>query len=147
MSYSPGASNGSHYSHKSSGQYPGRELSPDEEERKGLLTAHPDTPNKEARDYYDLEDQTPRSLSRKQIIWIATGFIALLVSGTFVRTLLIPPPPHPNQTFVGEKLRSNGTHDFKRTVVLVSIDGLRYVASGSELFGCQLTVVQSGLPR
>ncbi|KAF4577019.1 hypothetical protein EYR36_005005 [Pleurotus pulmonarius] len=125
MSYSPGPSGRSHYSHKSSRQYTARQLSPDEEERKGLLTAHADSANKEARDYYDLEDQTPRTLSRKQIIWIATGFIALLISGTFVRTLLIPPPPHPNQTFVGEKLRSNGTHDFKRTVVLVSIDGLR----------------------
>ena len=27
--------------------------------------------------------------------------------------------------FNGETLRSNGTHDFKRTVLLVSIDGLR----------------------
>jgi hypothetical protein len=27
--------------------------------------------------------------------------------------------------FNGDTLRSNGTHDFKRTVLLVSIDGLR----------------------
>lgn len=34
---------------------------------------------------------------------------------------------HPNSKFVGSELRSNGTHDFKRTVILISIDGLRYV--------------------
>ena len=30
--------------------------------------------------------------------------------------------------FDGDELRSNGTHQFRRTVLLVSIDGLRYVA-------------------
>ncbi|KIY45676.1 nucleotide pyrophosphatase [Fistulina hepatica ATCC 64428] len=35
------------------------------------------------------------------------------------------PEPHPNLAFHGDVLRSNGTHDFKRTVLLVSIDGLR----------------------
>lgn len=32
---------------------------------------------------------------------------------------------HRNAQFVGAELRSNGTHDFKRTVLMVSIDGLR----------------------
>ncbi|KAK2459691.1 hypothetical protein APHAL10511_008336 [Amanita phalloides] len=32
---------------------------------------------------------------------------------------------HPNLVFHGAELRSNGTHDFKRTVLMVSIDGLR----------------------
>jgi hypothetical protein len=32
--------------------------------------------------------------------------------------------------FDGDEVRSNGTHDFKRTVLLVSIDGLRYVLFG-----------------
>ncbi|PFH53376.1 hypothetical protein AMATHDRAFT_138050 [Amanita thiersii Skay4041] len=32
---------------------------------------------------------------------------------------------HPNLRFTGSELRSNGTHDFKRTVLIVSIDGLR----------------------
>jgi hypothetical protein len=37
---------------------------------------------------------------------------------------------HPNSSFGGKELRSNGTHDFKRTVLIVSIDGLRsaYIA-------------------
>lgn len=34
---------------------------------------------------------------------------------------------HPNLAFHGSELRSNGTHDFKRTVLMVSIDGLRCV--------------------
>ncbi|THG95374.1 hypothetical protein EW145_g7971 [Phellinidium pouzarii] len=36
-----------------------------------------------------------------------------------------PRRAHPNSQFVGTELRSNGTDDFKRTVLIVSIDGLR----------------------
>lgn len=36
-----------------------------------------------------------------------------------------PPRSTTRLHFNGDTLRSNGTHDFKRTVILVSIDGLR----------------------
>lgn len=40
------------------------------------------------------------------------------------------PPTFENQLlFNGETVRSNGTHDYKRAVLLVSIDGLRSVVS------------------
>ncbi|KAG7088112.1 hypothetical protein E1B28_012137 [Marasmius oreades] len=68
--------------------------------------------------------------SRKKIITAASILIGLLILGVFARALLrvssIPTgQDHPNLAFHGQTLRSNGTHDFKRTVLVVSIDGLR----------------------
>ncbi|KAL4256686.1 Type I phosphodiesterase/nucleotide pyrophosphatase [Pleurotus pulmonarius] len=91
------------------------------EEAKGLLDVHgADSIIKEARshDYY----HTLPAFCCTRVKWIVMGLIGLLV---YIRTLFSSPSLHPNQTFVGEKLRSNGTHDFKRTVVLISIDGFR----------------------
>ncbi|KAF7348334.1 Type I phosphodiesterase nucleotide pyrophosphatase [Mycena sanguinolenta] len=72
------------------------------------------------------EDST-HGLSRNRIICTAVCLIALLVTGAFVRSLFVEPPAttHPNLLFHGDNVRSNGTHDFKRTVLIVSIDGLR----------------------
>ena len=66
--------------------------------------------------------------SRGKIVKAAVSLIVLLVLGAFARVLLVSPRPvqdHPNLLFNGDALRSNGTHDFKRTVLVVSIDGLR----------------------
>ncbi|KAK1228074.1 hypothetical protein PQX77_008899 [Marasmius sp. AFHP31] len=66
--------------------------------------------------------------SRGKIVKAAIFLIVLLVLGAFARVLLVSPLPtqdHPNLLFNGDTLRSNGTHDFKRTVLVVSIDGLR----------------------
>jgi hypothetical protein len=89
----------------------------DNEERKGLLSD----------DYNDNPepDPHPNAWSTRKIIVTATALIGLLITGSFARTLLHPPPPHPNLLFHGGSLRSNGTHDFRRTVLMVSIDGLR----------------------
>jgi len=56
--------------------------------------------------------------------------IVLILGASLSRPYLGQAPfvPHPNSLYGGNELRSNGTHDFKRTVLLVSIDGLRYVA-------------------
>ncbi|KAF8158202.1 Phosphodiest-domain-containing protein [Crassisporium funariophilum] len=53
--------------------------------------------------------------------------IGLLVTGTLTRTVLFGGPGRrPQQeSFSGNSLRNNGTHEFKRTVLIVSIDGLR----------------------
>ncbi|KAF9491782.1 Phosphodiest-domain-containing protein [Pleurotus eryngii] len=108
--------------HESSSKWSTREDSArNGEEGEYLLDVHGvDYINKEARshDY----NQTLPTLCWKKTKWMVMVLITLLV---LVRRLFIPLPPHPNQTFVGGKLRSNGTHDFKRTVVLVSIDGFR----------------------
>lgn len=63
--------------------------------------------------------------SRSKIVKTAIAFIIILVLGAFSRAFLRSPPQHPNLSFNGEYIRSNGTHDFKRTVLIVSIDGLR----------------------
>ncbi len=72
-------------------------------------------------------DDDPDSWPRSKIVKTASAFIILLVLGAFARALLRSGPSslHPNLSFHGDYLRSNGTHDFKRTVLIVSIDGLR----------------------
>ncbi|KAE9408893.1 Phosphodiest-domain-containing protein [Gymnopus androsaceus JB14] len=96
------------------------------EEREGLLTDSDgfesfDDPFEKEPSQTD-SDAWPRS----KIIKTAIAFILLLIFGTFSRILLrSPPASHPNISFNGDYVRSNGTHDFKRTVLIVSIDGLR----------------------
>jgi hypothetical protein len=95
-------------------------------EEEGLLSGVVDDSSKHSEQV----EQPP--WSRKRIIGIAIFFITLLISGAFVRRLIWGPPPRPSHSlwFSGEgELRSNGTHDFKRTVLIVSIDGLRCVHS------------------
>lgn len=88
------------------------------EERQGLLS--------EDYNHKPEPDTQPNIWSRRKIIVTAAVLLGLLVTGAFARALLIPPPPlHSNLAFHGGSLRSNGTHDFRRTVLLVSIDGLR----------------------
>lgn len=95
-----------------------------DEERKGLLANVDDS-----ADISEPELQA-RPLARKRIVVTAAVLIALLVTGAFARTLLLSSPVgrqiHPSW-FTGDEIRSNGTHDFQRTVLIVSIDGLRYV--------------------
>ena len=75
--------------------------------------------------------ETGREWSRKRVVILALVFATLLLGATISRPLLGLSPvqckSHPNTHFTGDSLRSNGTHDYKRTVLLVSIDGLRYV--------------------
>ena len=90
-------------------------------EEEGLLSGVADSPSKHS-------EQPP--WSRKRIIGSATFFITLLISGAFLRGVIFIPASRPSHSLwsSGEgELRSNGTHDFKRTVLIVSIDGLRYV--------------------
>ncbi|KAJ7274265.1 alkaline-phosphatase-like protein [Mycena rebaudengoi] len=100
----------------------------DHEERKGLLSESDGGPYNLKVDTDDLESDSAREWSRKKIIWAAVGLIALMITGVFARVFLLNPPiaqTHPNLLFHGDGVRSNGTHDFKRTVLIVSIDGLR----------------------
>ncbi|KAF6755785.1 alkaline-phosphatase-like protein [Ephemerocybe angulata] len=90
-------------------------------------------------DESDMEDMDGRKgWSRRKIVCTAAGLIALLVAGamtncisrTLTRSWLDSTSASEGyvegvQGFGGDVLRSNGTHDFKRTVLIVSIDGLR----------------------
>lgn len=95
-----------------------------------------------------LEDAEP--WTRKRITVIAGVLIFLLLGAA------ITPPfmrscvgnrknTHPNSKFVGSELRSNGTNDFKRTVLIVSIDGLRCVRSLELSSMRSLNMLQGGL--
>lgn len=103
------------------------------EERKGLLSNFDvdDRDNGEPPRYEDEEYAEPRArtpLRKKRIAGIAASFIALLLGASFLvpisrnwcgRMGVTSRPTDPS------KLLSNGTHEFKRTVLIVSIDGLR----------------------
>jgi len=103
------------------------------EERKGLLSNFDvdDRDNGEPPRYEDEEYAEPRErtpLRKRRIALIAGGFIALILGASFLVPMsriwsggigAASRPMDPS------KLLSNGTHEFKRTVLIVSIDGLR----------------------
>ena len=101
------------------------------EERKGLLSNFDveDGDSSEPPRYED-EYTEPRGrapLRKRRIVWIASGLITLILGASFLAPIsrmwcgmgATSRPADPS------KLLSNGTHEFKRTVVIVSIDGLR----------------------
>lgn len=95
------------------------------EERKGLLSGGD---NGDYDEDVKTERNSRQGWSRKKIAGVSLALIMMLLTGTFARRLLLGPPQVKNSwLFSGDELRSNGTHDFKRTVLIVSIDGLRYV--------------------
>jgi hypothetical protein len=94
------------------------------DERRGLLY----TSSEDLEDDYNRNTKS-ESWPTKNILITALAFIALLILGTFTRTMLCVMPDrwgHSKSAQSGSGvLFSNGTHDFKQTVLIVSIDGLR----------------------
>ena len=106
---------------------------PTSEERKGLLSNFEvddgdsgELPRYEDEEYAKPRERTP--LRKRRIAGIAAGFIALIVGASFLAPL--------SRIWCGgmsaasrltdpSKMLNNGTHEFKRTVLIVSIDGLR----------------------
>lgn len=88
-----------------------------EEERRGLLS--------NGTKGYDDDDSRPWwSLSLRTIVYAGTTLV-LLVIGIVVGVRLFAPSSRPRPDFDHRLLRSNGTHDFRKTALIVSIDGLR----------------------
>lgn len=95
----------------------------DPEERKALLpsgSGEPDNLNSE-----DIEDKD--GWSSRRITLTALVLIVLLITGAFTILVLGGSPGRKRQPAASSILRSNGTHEFKPTVLIVSIDGLRCV--------------------
>lgn len=95
------------------------------EERKGLLWD-------EGEDRFDADQesipQLPES-SRRRRCCISTSLIVLILAAVLTPSLYFGlRPTRPVADFDNQKLRSNGTHFFKKTALIVSIDGLRYVS-------------------
>lgn len=89
--------------------------------------------SEEAQDWGQL-DTTVAKGGQTTTWWriVQYGVLAVVIlagTATLTKTFCFEPAVsnHPNLSFHGSQLRSNGTHDFKRTVVMVSIDGLRWV--------------------
>ena len=86
------------------------------EERRGLLTGEEDKEYKE---------DVPAEWSSKKVFGVAIAFILLLVGAVVAKTKLAT-LFRPSKAYHDE-IRSNGTNDFRKTVLIVSIDGLRCV--------------------
>lgn len=91
-----------------------------DEERTGLL-AHSE------ESYNEKESFAPAITSRRGIYVSAIGLIVLMLGAVFGPPLLHATHQRPVADFDNQKLRSNGTHWFKKTALIVSIDGLRCV--------------------
>ncbi|OCH90922.1 Phosphodiest-domain-containing protein [Obba rivulosa] len=95
-----------------------------QEERKALLS-HDD---EEHLLQEELPQPNPPSRWQRSVLKGAgVAFIVLLVGAIFSRPLMrtLGWTPSPSLDFDECGLRSNGTHDFKKTTLIVSIDGLR----------------------
>jgi hypothetical protein len=103
-------------------------LSSPSEERKGLLSGVDTLQISEAD-----EPKLSQAWSRSTLLSFGPTRVAVVVSAVFglffgvFYWLSAPPCSVKALHFNGDTLRSNGTHEFKRTVLLVSIDGLRDV--------------------
>jgi hypothetical protein len=95
----------------------------DPEERKALLASGSREPND--HNLEDIEDKN--GWSSTKIALIALVLIILLIMGAFIFMVLCGSPSQERHPAASSILRSNGTHEFKSTVLIVSIDGLRYV--------------------
>ena len=102
-------------------------LSRQSEERKGLLSGI-DIPSVSEADTSKSSPLCDRRCNQSPcLLYTAAG----LIIGLFLAMSYCLYTPSPlanlnNLHFDGQTLRSNGTQEFKRTVLLVSIDGLRH---------------------
>ena len=94
-----------------------REVGPEQgeydQEREGLLSG---------KEYED-EALEHRDIPRGRLYLLATILAVLMIGAVFAPPLLRP--TRPVADFDNRKLRSNGTHLFRKTSLIVSIDGLR----------------------
>jgi hypothetical protein len=95
-----------------------------DEELVGLLAGADDSDDHHTSFRPASSDSWP---SKGMAIVTIVFLITLLLGGIFALSFFYTTPKraHPDLDFQGLALRSNGTHNFKRTVVIVSIDGLR----------------------
>ena len=108
-------------------------LEPTLEERKGLLSNFDaeNRDNGEPPRYKDEEYVKPRErvpLQKRMIARIAGGFIGLILAVAFlapIPTIRCGRMGAASRPTDPSKLLSNGTHAFKKTVLIVSFDGLR----------------------
>jgi hypothetical protein len=96
----------------------------EDEERKGLLAGIDASDEHDSNSLLASSESWP---SQRTAATTIVFLITLVFGGIFALSFFYttPKPAHPDLHFQGQALRSNGTHNFKRTVLIVSIDGLR----------------------
>ena len=104
----------------------------DLEERKALLPFGSGHNSEEI----DEDKKDEDGWSSRRITLAALVLIILLITGAFTVLVLGGTPCRKRLPAVSSILRSNGTHDFKPTVLIVSIDGLRCVLLRQKWIRC-----------
>lgn len=100
------------------GQQLDPEHTPFDEEREGLLSG---------KEHFDSEHDESRSDVPRTRVYVLASVLALLMLGAIFAPPLLKTAARPVADFNSRKLRTNGTHAFRKTALIVSIDGLRYV--------------------
>ena len=101
---------------------------PTSEERKGLLSNFDVEDDGGPPRYGDEEYLGPRErspLRKSTVPRIVSGFVALIIGIAFFLPMSSWCGKMASRLMDPSRLLSNGTHDFKHTVLIVSIDGLR----------------------
>jgi len=98
-----------------------------DEERQGLLSGVPDPTKDPASVNHEGESWWRTTWSDTKVAGFAILSLFLLITATFTHTFVIRPLYEGDSSAAPQvqAVASNGTHEFKRTVLLVSIDGLR----------------------
>ena len=111
-------------------------LSSPSEERKGLLSGVDTLPVSEADEpkLSSLWRNSRLTFGPARIAAVIGAFFGLVLGGFY--WFSAPSCSARALHFNGDTLRSNGTQEFKRTVLLVSIDGLRHVLFGPSSLRC-----------
>lgn len=117
-----------------------------DEERTGLLAAEDrDVELVKPIEYHE----APINFTRRIRVVV---LLVVVISAAFYMPYYFVPRVHRKQmacdAFDSQKLRSNGTHVYKKTSIIVSIDGLRYVHTIYEgETQTERLLSQGGLPR
>ncbi|KAH7927802.1 Phosphodiest-domain-containing protein [Leucogyrophana mollusca] len=98
---------------------------PDDEERQGLLSAVDAQDNDQEQDLQDKSESAPHTSNKWKLLAAATGIAVVAALGSLALWDRARTVPRRTPHFDKDTVFNNGTHDFKRTVLMVSIDGLR----------------------
>lgn len=120
-----------------------------DEERKALLPDSEIGPSQDLEAEQSSRWRIPRRVAEGLAIFSVFFLVGYLCTPSLLEAIARPRHPRPTkELFDSQRLRSNGTHNFRKTALIVSIDGLRYVYTPCGLLSDDhMETEQCRLPR